>query len=65
VGRATQRDVTKIETKQLTKCLVMHQLSQFPHLLGQNLLLKVQCVKIEYLLTEMQYDIHDYVFSGV
>lgn len=40
VGRATQHDVTKIETKQLTKCLVMHQLSQFPHLLGQNLLLK-------------------------
>jgi len=23
------------------------------------------CNKVEYLLTEMQYDIHNYVFSGV
>jgi len=23
------------------------------------------CKKVEYLLTEMQYDIHNYVFSGV
>jgi len=30
-----------------------------------NNLLKVQYVKMEYLLTEMQYDIHNYLFSGV
>jgi len=27
--------------------------------------LKVQCVKKSSILTEMQYDIHNYVFSGV
>jgi len=33
---------------------------------GKLLSLKgAMCKKVEYLLTEMQYDIHNYVFSGV
>jgi len=35
-------------------------------LVGYYLFVKgAMCNKVEYLLTEMQYDIHNYVFSGV
>jgi len=30
-----------------------------------NYIKGAMCNKVEYLLTEMQYDIHNYVFSGV
>jgi len=32
---------------------------------NKNKLKGAMCNKVEYLLTEMQYDIHNYVFSGV
>jgi len=51
------------------KDMIFHGLKMFTsvtfHKMEAYMFKGAMCKKIEYILTEMQYDIHNYVFSGV